>query len=67
MPGMNGKELQARIQEMKGGIRTLFTSGYPDDIVAHRGIIEQGLNFIPKPFAVLPLLKKVRAVLDAAA
>jgi len=65
MPTMNGKELQARIERIKPGIRTLFMSGYPADIIAHRGVIEEGIDFIPKPFTMLSLVEKVRAVLDS--
>jgi CheY-like chemotaxis protein len=65
MPTMNGKELQARIERINPGIRTLFMSGYTADIITHRGVIEEGIDFIQKPFTVLSLLEKVRTVLDA--
>jgi PAS domain S-box-containing protein len=64
MPGMNGKELQVRIEAMKPGIRTLFMSGYTADVIAYRGVIERGVNFISKPFTLGEFAGKVRAVLD---
>jgi PAS domain S-box-containing protein len=64
MPLMNGKELQARIAGMKPGIRTLFMSGYMADIIANRGIIDEGVNFISKPFSLQTLTQKVRQVLE---
>ena len=65
MPTMNGKELQARIVEMKPGIKTLFMSGYTANVIAQRGVIDQGVNFIQKPFSTVSLAKKVREVLDS--
>jgi len=65
MPGMNGKELRARIEAIKPGIRTLFMSGYTSDVIAHRGVIDLGIDFIAKPFTLTSLAGKVRAVLDA--
>ena len=64
MPLMNGKELQTRIAAMKPGIRTLFMSGYTADIIANRGFIAEGLNFIGKPFTLQALTQKVREALD---
>ncbi len=65
MPGMNGRDLQRRIERIRPGIRTLFMSGYTEDVIAHRGILERGVSFLPKPFTVRSLAEKVRAVLDA--
>ncbi|MBE0569296.1 MAG: response regulator [Deltaproteobacteria bacterium] len=65
MPGMNGRELQRRIERSKTGIRTLFMSGYTEDAVVNRGILDKGVSFVPKPFTVRQLAEKVRSVLDA--
>jgi two-component system, cell cycle sensor histidine kinase and response regulator CckA len=64
MPGMNGKELQERIKALRPDVKTLFMSGYTADIVAHRGILEEGMHFLQKPFTPLGLAKKVREVLN---
>jgi len=64
MPLMNGKELQTRIAGIKPGIRTLFMSGYTSDIIATRGFIPEGLNFISKPFTLQALTQKVRETLE---
>ncbi|HWR96806.1 MAG TPA: response regulator [Candidatus Methanoperedens sp.] len=65
MPGMNGRELCERVAAIKPGIKVLFMSGYTADIIAHRGVIDEGVEFIQKPFSVASLAEKVRAVLDA--
>lgn len=64
MPGMNGKELQRNIQSIKPGIKILFMSGYTSDIIAHRGVLEDNVNFLQKPFSVESLSVKVREILD---
>jgi len=64
MPGMNGKELHHRIEKIKPVIKVLYMSGYTANVIAIRGIIKEGINFIQKPFTPLMLGKKVREVLD---
>jgi len=63
MPTMNGKELALRVQAMKPGMKTLFTSGYTADTIAHRGVLDAGVHFLGKPFSMESLARKVREVL----
>jgi CheY-like chemotaxis protein len=65
MPGMNGRELQERLQKLRPGLRILFTSGYTANVMAHHGILESGICFIPKPFGMAELARKLRDVLAA--
>jgi two-component system cell cycle sensor histidine kinase/response regulator CckA len=65
MPGMNGWELAARLEDMRPGIRILFTSGHPSDVMSRHGLLEPGLRFIPKPYTPHTLAARIRAVLDA--
>ena len=65
MPGMNGKELMERIEKLKPGIKILFMSGYTADIIAKRGVLSKGINFIQKPFLPKSLGMKVREALDS--
>jgi two-component system cell cycle sensor histidine kinase/response regulator CckA len=65
MPNMNGKELAGRVQAMKPGIRTLFTSGYTADTIAHRGVLDARISFLEKPYSMESLARKVREVLAA--
>ena len=64
MPEMNGKELSERIYELYPGVKTLFMSGYTADAIGHRGILEQNIHFIQKPFSKENLAFKVKQVLD---
>ncbi len=64
MPEMNGRDLADRILNLFPEIRVLFMSGYSADVIAHRGILEDGIQFIQKPLTIRELANKVRAVLD---
>lgn len=64
MPEMNGREIHQKISEYYPGIKVLYISGYTDNVIAHHGILEEGVNFLQKPFSIQNLLRKVRMVLD---
>jgi len=64
MPEMNGRELAERLQTVRPAMRHLFMSGYTSNVIAHRGILDEGLNFIQKPFSLQELATKIRTVLD---
>jgi CheY-like chemotaxis protein len=64
MPEMNGRELADRLLEIRPGMKHLFMSGYTADVIAHRGVLDEGINFIQKPFSLKDLAVKIRDVLD---
>ncbi len=64
MPEMNGKALSAQLKEYCPKLKTLFMSGYTADGIAHHGILEEGVNFIQKPFSVNDLARKVHVILS---
>jgi PAS domain S-box-containing protein len=66
MPGMNGLELTGHLQALRPGLRTLFMSGHPADVIARQGIIEEGIRFIKKPFSNAALAASIREALTAA-
>jgi two-component system, cell cycle sensor histidine kinase and response regulator CckA len=63
MPEMNGRELAKLVAEFNPGIKCLYTSGYTANVIAHRGVLEKGINFIQKPFSMQVLAAKVQEVL----
>jgi CheY-like chemotaxis protein len=65
MPEMSGGQLVERVLKARPGIRVLFMSGYTDDEVMRRGVIDGQTAFLQKPFTPDMLAHKVRAVLDA--
>jgi YesN/AraC family two-component response regulator len=46
------------------GIKCLFMSGYTANVIAHRGILDEGVHFLQKPFHMEELATKLREVLD---
>jgi len=64
MPGMNGADLAARMAALRPGIRVLFMSGYPRDVVGENGVIGPHVIFLQKPFAPSALARRVRELLD---
>ena len=66
MPDIDGKELYDRVREDQPRLKVLYMSGYTGDIIAQRGVLEDGISFVQKPFTVEALATKVREVLRAA-
>ena len=64
MPEMSGRELADRLLSGNPRLKRLFMSGYTSDIIAHHGVIDEGVHFIQKPFTMAGLAAKVRQVLD---
>ncbi len=64
LPEMNGRDLAERIKAIRPTMKCLFMSGYTADVIAHRGMLDEGVQFIPKPFSVRELAAKVRTVLE---
>ena len=64
MPEMSGKELSERLLARFPDLKCLFVSGYTADIIATRGVLEDGRAFLQKPFLPEDLALKVRSVLD---
>jgi DNA-binding NtrC family response regulator len=65
MPGMNGRDLAKKINETNPGLKCLFTSGYTANVIAHHGVLDEGVQFIQKPFSMKELAYKVHhALLD---
>ncbi|WP_224984501.1 hybrid sensor histidine kinase/response regulator [Geomonas agri] len=63
MPGMNGREMAERIRAVRPEVKVLFMSGYTADIVAQRGIVEEGMHYIPKPLDARKLNEKITQML----
>ena len=64
MPGMSGRELAQRLAPLLPQLKLLYMSGYTGDAVMHRGVLQDGLPFLAKPFSPEDLATTVRDVLD---
>lgn len=64
MPEMNGRDLAEQLKTFFPDLKILFMSGYTEKVIARQSILEEGMEFIQKPFSVSEIANKVRQVLD---
>jgi PAS domain S-box-containing protein len=64
MPGMNGRELAARLATLRPGIRVLYTSGYTEDAILRHGVLDDPSRFLSKPYTPSVLRRRIREALD---
>jgi two-component system cell cycle sensor histidine kinase/response regulator CckA len=64
MPEMSGRDLATKLMAISPGLKVLYMSGYSPTAIAKQGVIEEGYNFIQKPFGIQALSAKVQAVLN---
>jgi len=62
--GMNGRVLCDKLLEARPELRVLFMSGFTQNAVVHRGVLDKGVEFLEKPFVSAALLERVREILD---
>ncbi len=64
MPEMNGRDLAKNLLSLYPHLKRLFMSGYTANVIAHHGVLDEGVHFIQKPFSIKGLAAKVREALD---
>jgi two-component system cell cycle sensor histidine kinase/response regulator CckA len=62
---LQGDEVARRVCAERPGLRSIFMSGYPRESIVHSGRLDEGINYLAKPFTPDALAKRVREVLDA--
>ena len=65
MPHTSGPQLLSALRDRGAAPRILFTSGYAARDVQERAMLDSGVPFLPKPWTIAELLRRVREVLDA--
>ncbi len=63
MPAMSGRMLRDWVEIMRPGLKVLFMSGYSSNVIVHHGVLDEGVQFIQKPFSLNDLARKVREVI----
>jgi DNA-binding response OmpR family regulator len=64
MPQMGGHTMAEWLRTGDANLKILFTSGYTDDAITRKGLLQTGGEFLPKPYAPATLVRKVREMLD---
>jgi CheY-like chemotaxis protein len=65
MPEMNGRDLAKNLLSLYPDLKRLFMSGYTANVIAHHGVLDEGVHFIQKPFTLKDLAAKVREALSS--
>ncbi len=65
MPEMSGRDMWNELLAVRPGLKCLFMSGYTANAIAHRGVLDEGVHFLQKPFTRQALASKVRETLEA--
>ncbi|MFH0991278.1 MAG: response regulator [bacterium] len=63
MPAMSGNQLARQLLTTHQTMKVLYTSGYTKNMIAHYGVLDSGINFLPKPYTTKELSECVRDVL----
>lgn len=64
MPEMGGRELSESLMETYPSLKTLFISGYAGESISRDGVLEDGFEFLQKPFTPETLAERIRELLD---
>jgi two-component system cell cycle sensor histidine kinase/response regulator CckA len=64
MPEMGGRELVGRLLEIAPEIVAVYMSGYTDDDILRRGMLDPSRAFLQKPFTASALTQIIRKTLD---
>lgn len=63
MPEMNGRELAEKMMPDHPHMKILYMSGYTANVIAHRGVLEDNVEFLSKPFGRKQLSEKLQKLL----
>ena len=64
MPGINGRELGRRAEQIRPRIKILYMTGYSRNAVVHQGRLDEGVELLEKPISQAKLALRVREMLD---
>jgi len=64
MAGGNGRVLAEELLQERPDIKVLYMSGYTDDMMVRRGVVDRSVKFLEKPATTKALLRAVREALE---
>jgi PAS domain S-box-containing protein len=64
MPGASGPELTRKLVERRPALRVVYMSGYTEEAIVQRGVIQPGIAFLNKPFTSDALAEKISEALE---
>ena len=62
MPDMTGRQLYEHVREFSPAMRVIYMSGYPEQVIAHHGVLDKGTCFLQKPFSSYDLSRIIQDV-----
>ncbi|MBN2039166.1 MAG: PAS domain S-box protein [Spirochaetes bacterium] len=65
LPEMNGRDLAGELKKQYTDLRVLYMSGYTANVIAHRGVLDEGINYISKPFSTDDFTDKIMEILSS--
>ena len=65
MPDVNGARLAQALQASRPSLKVLYLSGHTSDVIAHHGVLNDGVQFLEKPFSLEALARRIRGILDS--
>jgi PAS domain S-box-containing protein len=64
MPGISGSRFAEKLTALYPQIKVLYASGYTENAIVHHGVLDEGIDFIQKPYGAEELLAKIREILE---
>jgi PAS domain S-box-containing protein len=65
MPGMTGRQLAETLAALHPGLRVIFLSGHPRDVISPDGTLPEWSRYLEKPYPLPDLVRQIRSFLDA--
>lgn len=65
MPRMTAREMVVRLRKVRPDVRVLYMSGYPEEELLRRGLLDDTMHLLPKPFTGAELVGAAREALRA--
>ena len=63
LPGLNGRRLADEARRRVPGLKVLYTTGYARNAIVHHGVLDAGVDLLPKPFTLQQLGRKLAQML----